>query len=158
MGTKRKHPEKTLVTERSAKSHTKAPRQLFSHLDSGKGSTRPLAQLLSAFLTHTIAIMQFNAFSLSLHLVLSFLTSTGSAFSFASSPLLLTSSTLKKTVRERTTKVFSDGADANEAVDKGATEPPILCSNCDLCDGSGRIAGGLAAIPLFSFWPIKAYR
>ena len=26
------------------------------------------------------------------------------------------------------------------------------------CDGTGRIQGGLAAIPLFSWWPIKAYR
>lgn len=26
------------------------------------------------------------------------------------------------------------------------------------CDGTGRIQGGFAAIPLFSWWPIKAYR
>ena len=26
------------------------------------------------------------------------------------------------------------------------------------CDGTGRIQGGLAAITLFSWWPIKAYR
>ncbi len=38
------------------------------------------------------------------------------------------------------------------------------CDSCGLakdkmqCDGSGRIQGGLAAIPLFSWWPIKAYR
>ena len=32
--------------------------------------------------------------------------------------------------------------------------------NCDFpgCDGSGRAIGGLAAIPLFEWWPIKAYR
>ena len=38
------------------------------------------------------------------------------------------------------------------------------CDSCGLakdkmqCDGSGRIIGGLGAIPLFSWWPIKAYR
>lgn len=38
------------------------------------------------------------------------------------------------------------------------------CDSCGLtkdkmqCDGSGRIQGGLAAIELFSWWPIKAYR
>lgn len=26
------------------------------------------------------------------------------------------------------------------------------------CDGEGRIIGGLAAIPGFGWWPIKAYR
>ena len=36
--------------------------------------------------------------------------------------------------------------------------PQVACPDCDQCDGSGRIAGGLATIPLFSFWPIKAYR
>ena len=35
---------------------------------------------------------------------------------------------------------------------------PVKCPNCDLCDGSGRIVGGLGAIELFSWWPIKAYR
>ena len=31
---------------------------------------------------------------------------------------------------------------------------------CDFpgCDGNGRAMGGLAAIPLFEWWPIKAYR
>ncbi len=26
------------------------------------------------------------------------------------------------------------------------------------CDGSGRIAGGIGAVPGFKWWPIKAYR
>ena len=34
----------------------------------------------------------------------------------------------------------------------------VKCPNCNLCDGSGRIIGGLGAIELFSWWPIKAYR
>eukprot|EP00326_Haptolina_ericina_P031632 CAMPEP_0181251220 /NCGR_PEP_ID=MMETSP1096-20121128/46758_1 /TAXON_ID=156174 ORGANISM="Chrysochromulina ericina, Strain CCMP281" /NCGR_SAMPLE_ID=MMETSP1096 /ASSEMBLY_ACC=CAM_ASM_000453 /LENGTH=85 /DNA_ID=CAMNT_0023348783 /DNA_START=84 /DNA_END=341 /DNA_ORIENTATION=- len=31
---------------------------------------------------------------------------------------------------------------------------------CDFpgCDSNGRVLGGLAAIELFSWWPIKAYR
>ena len=32
------------------------------------------------------------------------------------------------------------------------------CPSCTKCDGSGRILGGLAAFPLTSWWPIKAYR
>ncbi len=44
-----------------------------------------------------------------------------------------------------------------ESATTAATEPsstPI----CSTCDGSGRILGGLAAIELFAWWPIKAYR
>jgi hypothetical protein len=35
-------------------------------------------------------------------------------------------------------------------------QPPVPCPDCDLCDGSGRIAGGIGAV--FSWIPIKAYR
>uniref|UniRef100_A0A7R9ZQN7 Uncharacterized protein n=1 Tax=Craspedostauros australis TaxID=1486917 RepID=A0A7R9ZQN7_9STRA len=36
--------------------------------------------------------------------------------------------------------------------------PPVAvkCADCDLCDGSGRILGGIGVI--FPWWPIKAYR
>jgi len=46
----------------------------------------------------------------------------------------------------------------------GATEPPEFPAKqfpeCDFpgCDGNGRAIGGLGAIPLFEWWPIKAYR
>ena len=44
------------------------------------------------------------------------------------------------------------------AVEEAVVEeaPP----SCDFpgCDGRGRALGGLGAIPLFSWWPIKAYR
>ena len=30
------------------------------------------------------------------------------------------------------------------------------CPDCDLCDGSGRILGGIGTV--FEWWPIKAYR
>ena len=33
---------------------------------------------------------------------------------------------------------------------------PVACPNCDLCDGSGRIAGGLGAV--IDWFPVKAYR
>lgn len=43
------------------------------------------------------------------------------------------------------------------------THPPSsasvsLLSDSVRCDGEGRIIGGLAAIPGFGWWPIKAYR
>jgi hypothetical protein len=36
--------------------------------------------------------------------------------------------------------------------------PPssVPCPNCNLCDGTGRISGGIGAV--FDWWPIKAYR
>mmetsp|Transcript_28174 Transcript_28174/g.42625 ORF Transcript_28174/g.42625 Transcript_28174/m.42625 type:complete len:115 (+) Transcript_28174:103-447(+) len=34
--------------------------------------------------------------------------------------------------------------------------PEIKCPNCDQCDGSGRIMGGIGL--LLPWWPIKAYR
>lgn len=37
-----------------------------------------------------------------------------------------------------------------------APKPPVKCPNCDKCDGSGRILGGIAV--LLPWWPIKAYR
>ncbi|EEH58015.1 uncharacterized protein MICPUCDRAFT_57160 [Micromonas pusilla CCMP1545] len=50
---------------------------------------------------------------------------------------------------------------AGAAEDKACTGS---CDSCGLakekmqCDGSGRIIGGMGAIPIFSWWPIKAYR
>ncbi|KAG7361764.1 hypothetical protein IV203_036865 [Nitzschia inconspicua] len=32
----------------------------------------------------------------------------------------------------------------------------VPCPDCDLCDGSGRISGGVGAV--LDWWPIKAYR
>jgi len=37
-----------------------------------------------------------------------------------------------------------------------ASSPVLKCPNCDLCDGSGRIIGGIGI--LAPWWPIKAYR
>lgn len=41
-----------------------------------------------------------------------------------------------------------------------------MCATCGVplsekqfgCDGNGRIAGGIGAVPGFGWWPIKAYR
>eukprot|EP00568_Trieres_chinensis_P007524 CAMPEP_0183295330 /NCGR_PEP_ID=MMETSP0160_2-20130417/3330_1 /TAXON_ID=2839 ORGANISM="Odontella Sinensis, Strain Grunow 1884" /NCGR_SAMPLE_ID=MMETSP0160_2 /ASSEMBLY_ACC=CAM_ASM_000250 /LENGTH=123 /DNA_ID=CAMNT_0025456799 /DNA_START=73 /DNA_END=444 /DNA_ORIENTATION=+ len=35
-------------------------------------------------------------------------------------------------------------------------KPAVKCPDCDLCDGSGRITGGIGAV--LDWWPIKAYR
>ena len=42
--------------------------------------------------------------------------------------------------------------------DPPSSPPPLPCPDCTKCDGSGRILGGLAALPITSWWPIKAYR
>eukprot|EP00569_Conticribra_weissflogii_P004671 CAMPEP_0171338440 /NCGR_PEP_ID=MMETSP0878-20121228/7327_1 /TAXON_ID=67004 /ORGANISM="Thalassiosira weissflogii, Strain CCMP1336" /LENGTH=151 /DNA_ID=CAMNT_0011840221 /DNA_START=23 /DNA_END=478 /DNA_ORIENTATION=+ len=34
--------------------------------------------------------------------------------------------------------------------------PAVKCPDCDLCDGSGRILGGIGTV--LTWWPIKAYR
>jgi hypothetical protein len=36
------------------------------------------------------------------------------------------------------------------------SSPTVTCPDCDLCDGSGRISGGIGAV--LDWWPIKAYR
>lgn len=36
------------------------------------------------------------------------------------------------------------------------TTPQVKCPNCDLCDGSGRIMGGVGVV--LPWWPIKAYK
>jgi hypothetical protein len=48
-----------------------------------------------------------------------------------------------------------EGAKATKA-SQDDKQPPVPCPDCDLCDGSGRIAGGIGAV--FTWIPIKAYR
>mmetsp|Transcript_23717 Transcript_23717/g.44069 ORF Transcript_23717/g.44069 Transcript_23717/m.44069 type:complete len:160 (+) Transcript_23717:131-610(+) len=43
----------------------------------------------------------------------------------------------------------------SETVDE-VPKAPVKCPDCDLCDGSGRISGGIGAV--LDWWPIKAYR
>lgn len=42
------------------------------------------------------------------------------------------------------------------AEEKSSPKPPVKCPDCDLCDGSGRIIGGIGVF--LDWWPIKAYR
>jgi len=47
----------------------------------------------------------------------------------------------------------------SEVEDQAASPPPpppVKCPNCDKCDGSGRILGGIPLI--LPWWPIKPYR
>mmetsp|Transcript_13168 Transcript_13168/g.19865 ORF Transcript_13168/g.19865 Transcript_13168/m.19865 type:complete len:133 (-) Transcript_13168:320-718(-) len=45
--------------------------------------------------------------------------------------------------------------DSSETVDE-SPKVAVKCPNCDLCDGSGRILGGIGVV--LEWWPIKAYR
>mmetsp|Transcript_29499 Transcript_29499/g.45026 ORF Transcript_29499/g.45026 Transcript_29499/m.45026 type:complete len:128 (-) Transcript_29499:2-385(-) len=47
----------------------------------------------------------------------------------------------------------------SEVEDQAASPPPpppVKCPNCDKCDGTGRILGGIPLI--LPWWPIKPYR
>lgn len=52
----------------------------------------------------------------------------------------------------------SRGMSEEQNDDAGGDEPvkEVVCPNCDLCDGSGRILGGIGVV--LPWWPIKAYR
>mmetsp|Transcript_17241 Transcript_17241/g.41379 ORF Transcript_17241/g.41379 Transcript_17241/m.41379 type:complete len:134 (+) Transcript_17241:115-516(+) len=47
------------------------------------------------------------------------------------------------------------GSTSSEAVPE-APKVAVKCPDCDLCDGSGRIIGGIGTV--LEWWPIKAYR
>ena len=60
---------------------------------------------------------------------------------------------------EVTSMSVEDGASKNDISTSTSTSPPsppVKCPDCDICDGSGRILGGLGAI--FPWFPVKAYR
>ncbi len=67
--------------------------------------------------------------------------------------------------KQRTPILFAadDGSDdisagSGEGNGEGATTTAKVkkCPDCDLCDGSGRILGGIGTV--LEWWPIKAYR
>ncbi len=75
------------------------------------------------------------------------------------------SSSQKQKQRRNVVVVFAEAAESNN--ENNNNEKQCTGGSCDSCgvarekmqcDGTGRIQGGLAAIPLFSWWPIKAYR
>ena len=52
----------------------------------------------------------------------------------------------------------SPDGDASKGACSGSCDSCGLAKEKMQCDGSGRIQGGMGAIPLFAWWPIKAYR
>mmetsp|Transcript_4880 Transcript_4880/g.5860 ORF Transcript_4880/g.5860 Transcript_4880/m.5860 type:complete len:128 (+) Transcript_4880:95-478(+) len=51
---------------------------------------------------------------------------------------------------------MSEESNVEEMVNDEPPKPAVKCPDCDLCDGSGRILGGIGVI--LPWWPIKAYR
>ena len=77
------------------------------------------------------------------------------------------SSSQKQKQRRNVVVVLAEAAESNNDNNSNNEEKQCTGGSCDSCgvarekmqcDGTGRIQGGLAAIPLFSWWPIKAYR
>ena len=78
------------------------------------------------------------------------------------------SSSQKQKQRTNVVVVLAEAAESNNDNNSNNNEEKQCtggsCDSCGVarekmqCDGTGRIQGGLAAIPLFSWWPIKAYR
>ena len=79
----------------------------------------------------------------------------------------ISSSSSQKQKQRRNVVVLAEAAESNNDNNSNNEEKQCTGGSCDSCgvarekmqcDGTGRIQGGLAAIPLFSWWPIKAYR
>lgn len=65
-------------------------------------------------------------------------------------------STLRRQSDGTTLLRLSDEPSAEAPEEASPPSPPVKCPDCDLCDGSGRILGGLGAI--LPWLPVKAYR
>lgn len=59
-------------------------------------------------------------------------------------------------VDARTTAVRLSSEEEQNDSSSEPEKKEVVCPNCDLCDGSGRIAGGIGAV--FPWIPIKAYK
>ena len=92
---------------------------------------------------------------------------TNNSITYTKKTKKISSSSSSRKQKQRYVKVvFAEAAessnDSNNNEEKQCTGGS--CDSCGVarekmqCDGTGRIQGGLAAIPLFSWWPIKAYR
>lgn len=94
-----------------------------------------------------------NIMSKSSLLLLCLLVIISAAFSFTNAPPCIT-----RRPRAAVSSVLMS-EDDSAADESASSEPPkeeVKCPNCDLCDGSGRILGGIGVI--LPWWPIKAYR
>jgi len=72
----------------------------------------------------------------------------------------------ERTIRVMASELPQDEAAVETSSRPTTTEEEERCKTCGVkksemdfgCDGSGRIMGGIGAVPGFSWWPIKAYR
>lgn len=69
-------------------------------------------------------------------------------------PRLLQASVVASAPSEASTLFMSE--DSNSDEEEAPPVENVRCPDCDLCDGSGRIVGGIGAVA--TWWPIKAYR
>ena len=95
-------------------------------------------------------------------------TNTSITYTKKTKKISSSSSSQKQKQRRNVVVVLAEAAESNNDNNSNNNEEKQCtggsCDSCGVarekmqCDGTGRIQGGLAAIPLFSWWPIKAYR
>lgn len=95
-------------------------------------------------------------------------TNTSITYTKKTKKISSSSSQKQKQKQRRNVVVLAEAAESNNDNNSNNNEEKQCtggsCDSCGVarekmqCDGTGRIQGGLAAIPLFSWWPIKAYR
>ena len=92
---------------------------------------------------------------------------TNTSIMYTKKTKISSSSSQKQKQRRNVVVVLAEAAESNNDNNSNNEEKQCTGGSCDSCgvarekmqcDGTGRIQGGLAAIPLFSWWPIKAYR
>lgn len=107
------------------------------------------------------------ALSSSLSSSRSSLRKTNTSIMYTKKTKISSSSSQKQKQRRNVVVVLAEAAESNNDNNSNNEEKQCTGGSCDSCgvarekmqcDGTGRIQGGLAAIPLFSWWPIKAYR
>eukprot|EP00804_Cyclotella_cryptica_P016139 CCRYP_004241-RB/>CCRYP_004241-RB protein AED:0.11 eAED:0.11 QI:159/1/1/1/1/1/3/366/162 len=71
-------------------------------------------------------------------------------------PLTASSSSSNQQDIEMETQTESTTDNDDSAAAEKNSQASVPCPDCDLCDGSGRILGGIGTV--LEWWPIKAYR
>lgn len=75
------------------------------------------------------------------------------------SSTVLESTSFRSTIICQATEIGdSSSDDSNENVNTDSVNDSSNANICSICDGSGRVMGGIGAVPGFGWWPIKAYR
>ncbi|XP_060206780.1 uncharacterized protein LOC132634751 [Lycium barbarum] len=127
----------SIQTPQSQKFQTLSPRQY--SLTNNKWSTLPLS--------HRSCLLEFNSYLCS---------------SSTSSTPLVEEEEENKEVKENGPN--DDVLTASINQESTSVLPPGACQGCGRaeiesgCNGEGRIQGGIATVPGFGWWPIKAYR